>query len=481
MFGAAATVLSLAGSWIPSLWGDEAASVMSAERPLPSLFRMLTHVDAVHGTYYLGLHFWIALFGASPFSVRLPSAFAAGLAVAAVVLIAYRLSTPATALTAGVICCGLPRITYMGLEARPYAFDAALVSWLTLLLLQLLARERTRRRWWVLYGALYAFGIYLFLYIVLFGLVHAAIVLRARPGRRVLRAWVRTAGIGALAATPVAVFGFLERSQIRYLGGNPQVTVRSILVELWFGEPLFAAIGWTLVALAAAASVVAAVRRRGTVRPAKTPSLTFVGICWLVIPSAVLIGSQFSYADFTARYLTFCAPAAALLMARGLVALTGRRYRLRILALAGILAAAAPIYLAQRGPYAMNGSDWAEVSRLVGAHARPGDGIVFDESVRPSRRPQLAVNTYPEGFRGLRLPALKTPYAENDTWYDSDLSLEQAFAEGRFAGLDRVWLVDYATGGHGDRYGMYELEEHGYHLSPVHYETYHALVYLFRK
>src|SRR3954447_13901286 len=41
------------GSWIPSFWGDEAASVMSAQRSMPSLLRMLGHVDAVHGAYYL--------------------------------------------------------------------------------------------------------------------------------------------------------------------------------------------------------------------------------------------------------------------------------------------------------------------------------------------------------------------------------------------------------------------------------------------
>src|ERR1700709_768814 len=76
VLGAAGLVLSAAGSWIPSLWGDEAASVLSAERPLPSLFRMLGNVDAVHGTFYLFLHFWVSVFGASPFAVRFPSAIA---------------------------------------------------------------------------------------------------------------------------------------------------------------------------------------------------------------------------------------------------------------------------------------------------------------------------------------------------------------------------------------------------------------------
>jgi mannosyltransferase len=70
------------GSWVPSFWGDEAASVMSAQRSLPSQFAMLQNVDAVHGVYYLLLHFWIEAFGASEISVRFPSAIAVGFMVA---------------------------------------------------------------------------------------------------------------------------------------------------------------------------------------------------------------------------------------------------------------------------------------------------------------------------------------------------------------------------------------------------------------
>lgn len=72
ILGIVGTALSSLGSWIPSLWGDEAASVLSTSRSLPSLFRMLAHVDAVHGTYFFGLPWWVALFGTSPFAVRFP-------------------------------------------------------------------------------------------------------------------------------------------------------------------------------------------------------------------------------------------------------------------------------------------------------------------------------------------------------------------------------------------------------------------------
>src|SRR6059058_2447370 len=72
-FGLAATVVAASGSWIPSLWGDEAATLMSARRPVGSLLSMLTHVDAVHGLYYLMMHAWTAVFGISAFALRFPS------------------------------------------------------------------------------------------------------------------------------------------------------------------------------------------------------------------------------------------------------------------------------------------------------------------------------------------------------------------------------------------------------------------------
>jgi len=85
--GGVSAVVSVTGSWIPSLWGDEAASLLSAERPLATLPQMIGHVDAVHATYYVLLHEWIRIAGTSAFAIRLPSALAVGAAAAAVVVV----------------------------------------------------------------------------------------------------------------------------------------------------------------------------------------------------------------------------------------------------------------------------------------------------------------------------------------------------------------------------------------------------------
>src|ERR1700712_321456 len=76
VLGALAMLGSWLGSWTPSYWGDEAATVMSAQRPIGALMAELRNVDAVHGLYYLVMHFWIGLFGSSELSTRAPSAIA---------------------------------------------------------------------------------------------------------------------------------------------------------------------------------------------------------------------------------------------------------------------------------------------------------------------------------------------------------------------------------------------------------------------
>ena len=127
-----------------------------------------------------------------------------------------------------------------------------------------------------------------------------------------------------------------------------------------------------------------------------------------------------------------------------------------------ITAIAAPVWTQQRGPYAKNDSDWARISAVVGAHARPGDAIVFDEGTRPSRNPRLALHTYPDGFRNVRDVTLRTPYERRDTWRDSAYTPAQAAALGRFDGVTRVWLVEYAIDGRADTYGVAELEALGF-------------------
>ncbi len=485
LLGLLATAVSAAGSWIPSLWGDEATSVMSASRPLPSLFRMLGHVDAVHGTYYFGLHWWVAVFGASPFSVRLPPAIAVGFAVVAVVLLVRRIADPRTAVIAGLVCILLPRVTYMGEESRSYAFSAAIAAWLLVLLVDLVSGRRSGARWWILYGALLCYGLYTFLYVGLFVAVHALVLVAARVSRSTWRKWATATASAIVAASPLIAFAYLERSQIAFLGSSTTTDPNSLLVGLWFTNRLDAVVAWLLIFVALTFWAVRLVRRRSAARTddsegrapgQRVPSLPFIGLVWLIVPGALLLATNVVVADFTGRYLSMSAPGAALLIAAAIRSLAGRRRIVAAVLTLAVLAVSVPAYLSQRTPYAKNGSDWAEISATVGKHATAGGAIVFDESAKPSRSPRLALHTYPAGFRGLHDVTLSLPYTDSVTWRDDTYSVGEALAKGKFAGYRTVWVVEYVTGGKPDTYGLSELEHAGYSVHAT-YSTHSSRIY----
>ncbi|MFP3466521.1 hypothetical protein [Leifsonia sp. SIMBA_070] len=476
VFGVLATVLCAAASWIPSLWGDEAATLLSAKRPVGSLIGMLFHVDAVHGLYYLFMHGWIRVAGESAFALRLPSALAVGAAVAAVTLIAGRRGGGRAAMVAGIVATVLPRLTYAGEEARSYAFTAAAAAWLTLLLLWLIdgggrrLAPGARRLAWLLYAAGMALSSYLFLYFATLLVAHGAVLLASRASRSTIRRWTVCAAGCLVSLLPLALVAYFERSQIAYLSGTPDDP--SIWYYfLWFGMPWVAIPAWALVALALWPAW-RAWRTRHT-RPAtegpRGVSTRLVAATWLFLPTGLMLAVNLLYPMYTGRYSTFAAPAAALLVAEGILVLgrmLGGDPRRTVAATAGatllFVALCAPVYVLQRGPYAKNDSDWAEVSAVMGANAGPGDAVVFDESARPSQRPRLAMRTYPEGFRGVRDVTLRTPYYRNDWWGDRAYSVTQAAQRGRFDGVDRVWLIELDGQGIQDTWGLPELQALGF-------------------
>lgn len=482
--GALATLIASAGSWIPSLWGDEAASVMSAERSLPSLMRMLGHVDAVHGTYYFGLHWWVMLFGTSPFALRFPSAIAVGLATAAVVVLVWRLGDRRLAVLAGAICMILPRVTYMGEEARSYAFSTAIAAWLTVLLVEILHRRAVRARWWIAYGALLAVGTYVFLYVALFAAVHAVILATVRARRATLIGWaIAVAGAG-LAAVPLGVVGALESHQIAYLAQSEQSSFQTLFTTLWFSSWWVASLAWMLIVVSIALPWWRGRTAGRTVSDPipwtvtrTTPTLVTVAVVWLVVPAGILISAHAVIPDFTARYVSFCAPAAAILIASGIRSLVEVRRWLGLAAGVLMVALIIPVYVGQRTPYAKNDSDWAEVSAAVGAHAQAGDGVVFDESVRPSRRPRLALRTYPAGFAGLKDITLEVPFDRNYTWHDRAYSVGQADSRDRLDGIKRVWLIEYAADAAApDSWGLDTLEREGFVQAGTRIATHRELI-----
>ncbi len=477
--GLAGAVLAFLWSWNPSYWGDEAASVMSAQRPLPTLWAELGRVDAVHGAYYLFLHLWIDLFGASELSTRLPSAIAVGVAVAGVVLLCRRLFGTRVAVLAAVVFAVLPRTDSMGAEARSYAINTAIAVWLTLLLVVLMARRERRPLPWLGYAALLGLGVTVFLYLVLLLPVYGLALLGTRRGRRMLRRWLLASACGLLLAAPVLCYGLSQHGQITFLAHRGYATPQRILVVQWFGDDGLAVLCWLFVAVAAVAGAIRLRRGHAAVAPT-----VLIG-AWFALPTAILLaGNAWVAPMYTVRYLSFCAPAAAIVVALGIdAAARSVSGRLRIpvagavtlVATALVVVLAAPTDIAQRGAYAKDdGSDLRQTSAVVAAHARPGDAIVFDQSIRNSRKPRLALHLYPGDYAGLDDVGLETPYDRLPGLWDRVLPVDRIGS--RLATATTVWAVESRAAA--DPLDLRSLRAQGFrvvHSYPVHRTTVYEL------
>ncbi|MEZ0490670.1 glycosyltransferase family 39 protein [Kineococcus sp. TBRC 1896] len=462
LVGLASTLVVLLGAWRPSLWTDEAATLSAAQRSPAQLWRMLQHLDAVHGLYYAAMHVWTGLAGTSPLALRLPSAVAVGLGAVGVLVLARRLTgNPSTALLAAAAFTLLPRTAWSGTEARSTAAATALAVWCTVLLARALAAPSgpPARRWWAGYALVAATGVVLDVYLLLLLAAHAVTVclLREVPTRR-RRPWPVAAGAALALASPVVVLAGGQGGQLGGSSPGPVTLLRRVAVDQFFlGETPTAGSGatagwswWQPAALALAALgwalVVLALARPG----APGGALARWCLPWLLLPSglvalAALAAPAAAGPLHNPRYFAFCAPALAVLLARALSVLPRRR-RVLVGGLAVLLAL--PVLVSQRTAHAKSASDWAQVAEHLCRDASPGDAVYFGAR-RPPVGGQVGLTTrgvsvaYPRCFERLDdLTLTRTPAAAGDL---TGRSRPLAAAGAALAAHDTVWVVRRPT------------------------------------
>lgn len=449
LVGLAGFLVSVTASWVPSIWGDEAATVMSATRPLGSLFPMLATVDAVHGTYYLFMHGWIALFGQSPLSIRFPSALAVGATSALLVVVVRRAAPVWVAVAAGLVFAVLPRVAYIGTEARSFAIATALATLSVSVGSALLRGGDAPRRRYVAWTVLVAVQVDVFLYsALLLPAVVLGVWLAGDLRRAALVRWLRWSALGVVGAGPVIGFALGQRDQISFLRDTGSLTPASFFVAQWFGSVPVAVVGWTLVAVALAGAVVE------RVRTGRTDPLVATAASWLVLPPLVLwLANTFIAPLYTPRYMSIVLPAVAVLVALGLRVLwrlgtgrvAGRGVVVGVVAAVFLVCCVPGVVATKRVTAKDGGNDWSLVSAYLGRAHRPGDGIVFDDHVNNARNPRSAMYVYPEDYRGLVDPTLVTPRAETTGLRDVTRSVADSAAS--FDGVGRVWYVDRRASG----------------------------------
>ncbi|MEB3024095.1 glycosyltransferase family 39 protein [[Mycobacterium] crassicus] len=374
----AATVISAIGASRPSIWFDEAATISaSTHRSLPELWRLLTHIDAVHGLYYLFMHGWFAVFPATEFWSRLPSCLAVGVGAGGVVVLCRQFSGRQLSVCAGVLYAVLPRVTWAGVEARPYAFAAAAAVWLTVLCVG--AARRNTVPLWAGYGAAVVASTLLNLFTVLVVAAHPVVLSGRAPSAR--RRWATATGVALAVLAPFLVLTQNQIRQVAWIHPLNLATVVEIAQEQYFEQSIaFAILAW----LVLTAAVVAV--RHGA-RPAPDPDTRrLVVLCatWMLVPTlATLAYSVAASPIYYPRYLIGTAPAMAIVLAVAVTTIAGSRRA--VVGLVVVLAvAAAPNYVVgQRDRYTKEkGWDYSAVADVIDTHARAGDCLLIDNTTR---------------------------------------------------------------------------------------------------
>jgi mannosyltransferase len=437
--GILAAAVSLGGAGRPSFWYDEAATISASySRSLHQLWSMLNNVDAVHGLYYLVMHGWFEIFPPTEFWSRVPSGLAVGAAAAGVVVLGKQFSSRTVALSAGVVCGILPRATWAGIEARPYAFSMMAAVWLTVLLVH--ATRRNNLWAWLAYGIVLSASVLLDIYLVLMVLAHIAFLCVNRHNRAVLVRFAIAAVLAGCVMTPFVLKAASQAHQIIWIAPVGRRTIEDVFVQQYFERtPLF-----LMVSGLVAVTAIAMWRFTSAQLVSGDRRLLTVAIAWLVIPTAVILGwSALVHPIYTPRYLCFTAPAMALVLGVCIGALAVRAWIAA--ALVGLLAlTAAPNYFGtQRGPYAKYGMDYSQVADLITAKAAPGDCLLVNDTVTfmpAPMRPLLAAR--PDAYRKLIDLSLWQRATDRNDVFDTNL-IPEATA-GPLSDCRVLWIITQA-------------------------------------
>ncbi len=455
----------------PSYWRDEAATMTATARPFGELLRMMGHVDAVHGTYYMLIWAVVRLGGPGELVTRLPSALAMVGAAAAMAALGRRMASPRAGLAAGLTFAVLPQVSLYAQDAREYAIVTALAATGSYLLVRALSAAGRRRGWLAGYAAcLGVMGVLNVLSLLLIAAHAVTVALACRRawkadgvsagggvadnggvaadgraggegGRRAAWSlgldWLAAAAGAVLLASPVLALGFAQRGTLSWLTRPDLAVAVEGLRRLIGPAPMLLA-----VCLAVAVGIfLSATARRPALRAAWPPELLALALPWLLLPPAVLIGVSLASPVYTFRYVLFCAPAAALLVGSGLAGLSYPAARgpawvptaacLAVVTVVGALGV--PAQVAARAPGG-HGTDIRAANAIVAARRHPEDAVLYlgtDTKYFPA--------AYPSGFAVLDdIAQQKTP-SQAGNLIGKDVRAPEV--RQRLDHVRRVWVV----------------------------------------
>jgi mannosyltransferase len=416
---------------VPSFWRDEGATLSAAHRSFPQLIRLLGHMDAVHGAYYLLIWLLVRVAGSGELTLRLPSAVAMAVAAGLLTALGRRLVSPAAGLAAGLAFAAIPAVSWFGQDARPFALETAAAAAASYCFVRFLDDRAGRWAGWytVSLAGLGLADIFGLLLIAAHGTT--LLVLHRQPGRqegrRLARRWLATVTVAVVALLPLEVLAWSQRGQVGWLR-TPLAASLANTGRL-AGTP---GVLLTVAVVMAAALTVTALAGWSRFTTAWPGRLAALGLPWLLVPPALLIAASQLQPVYTFRYIVFCEPAVALLIGAGLAALG------RVAGPAGlvlIVLAGLPAQLGERGPDG-HSDNIRGLDQIIAQHARPGDGVIYPQG--PGMTSFAA--SYPYGLARLRdLSAGRSP-AQAGTISGSNAPWRMV--RGRLSQVSRVWVAE---------------------------------------
>lgn len=434
----------------PELWRDELASWSIASRSLPEMIATARNVDGAELPYYAVLHYWMAVLGPSVLSLRILSVLAMAGAAAFVALTGREVAGTRTGILAGLVFSGIPSVSRFAQEVRFYALAmmfAALATWL-------LVRALDRPSWprWAGYAvAMAALG---YSDIVALSLLagHACWTALSWWRRRDPRLARFAAGAAAsvLLCVPLMLLG--SREAASQVGWVPRIGFGPAdYSPAWFAANLFFSRRVALAVLALAALAWAARDRRGAGRLTAFTLLPLASV-WLI--------SQGEISYFFPRYVLFTLIGVSVLAGMTLSRLSRWRCRgagLGWVPTAVLMAVTVAVGLPDQGMIrAQDAHEWAAypdgvlrgtyeyelAARIVGASARPGDGIAYASGPQETEQVNLGVSYYLGSLLKPGVPAPRTLFNATPVARSRGLYPLPCAQPARCAGdQPRVWLI----------------------------------------
>jgi mannosyltransferase len=368
----------------PGLYIGDAATLWAVRLPFPQLVRLLSHVDAVHATYYMLVRS-VFFLGHSYVTARATAAVGAVLAVGLTSWWGLRLTGRRTVAVVGALLLALSTTTNQyAQDPRSYTIVMACGVGVSLALVRALEREtagRSRRRLqaWLPYLTLLVLCTYLHeMSAILLAIAQGVTLLWARVDRHIVLRWLSACAAAAMLSLPLLVLSATEQGAIGWIQRPGPASLWGLVAQ--FSSP----VRW-LAGLLVGLIVVGAVadRRRAVDLPAGlTPQRSLLPV--LLLPSMLLLGeSEVAQPLLQARYVLFCLPAGCLLAAIGadrVARVVGRSWFVRAAVVATLLVAVtAGQWQRQELLRTPDGRHWnlTQAAHYLLAHARSGEAIGY--------------------------------------------------------------------------------------------------------